>query len=116
MPGEGVTGRTVALHLMQPFFNTSRNLTADNWFTSCELAADLKTRKTSFVGTMRRNNRSVPPIANTAGRARKDTKVWYSNDDTALISFWDKGSKPVLLLDSPHRVVPVPEPPKKLSQ
>ena len=49
----------------------------------------------------------------TAARIKKDTRVFYNDQGTALVSFWDKKNKPVLLLDSFHRVVPIPQAPEK---
>ena len=109
-PNERVTTYDVSMHLMNAFLNTGRHLTGDNWFTSLELVDDLKSKDTSYIGTVRNNNRGVPPVAkSTENRQRKDTKVFYDEHGTALVSFWDKGTKPVLLVDTLHRDVPVPE-------
>ena len=105
---QNLTTRAVSMHLMQPFLNTGRHLAGDNWFTTLELVDELRNNNTSYIGTLRNNNRSVPPIAkSTAQRQRKDSKVYYDNQGTALVSFWDKGTKPVLLVDTLHRNVPV---------
>jgi hypothetical protein len=45
----------------------------------------------------------------TAGRIKKDTKVFYNADGVILVSFWDKGVTPVILIDTLHRIVPLPE-------
>ena len=108
-PGEGVTAKALTLHLMQPFIGTGRNLTGDNWFTSLELVNELRNGNTSYIGTVRHNSRGLPPIAKqTANRVKKDTKVYYNDDATVLISFWDKGNRPVLLFDTFHRNVDIP--------
>lgn len=87
--------------LMEPFLDSGRHLTADNWFTSLDLVRELSQRKTSFIGTVRSNNRSIPAAAkSTKGRVRKDTKYFFTEDNVLLCSYWDKGNKPVLLLDS----------------
>jgi hypothetical protein len=109
IPDENVTAKAVTLHLMQPYLDTGRHLTGDNWFSSVELAEELKNRKTSYIGTLRSNSRGIAPIArSTSNRVRKDTRVYYSGDGVAMISFWDKGTKPVLLIDTLHRTVPLP--------
>jgi hypothetical protein len=48
----------------------------------------------------------VPHIAkSSAGRVKKDTKVFYNQDGAVLVSFWEKSSKPVLLIDTLHKTV-----------
>ena len=110
-PGQSVTSLDVTMHLMKPYLNSGRNLTADNWFSSGELVEKLKENKTFFVCTVRQDSRSVAAVAkSTAARIKKDTRVFYNDQGTALVSFWDKKNKPVLLLDSFHRVVPISQP------
>ena len=106
-----VTSKDLTMHLMRPFLNTGRNLTGDNWFSSLDLVEELRNNDTSYIGTIRFNNRAVQPISkSTAYRSRKDTKVFYDANGTVLVSFWDKGTKPVLLFDTLHVDVPVPGP------
>lgn len=88
------------MKLMAPFLNTNRNLTGDNWFTSSTLADRLLRANTTYVGTIRRNRRDVPPVARSVvNRQRGDTKVYVSGTQL-LCSYWDKGTQPVLLLDT----------------
>jgi hypothetical protein len=98
----------VLYHIL--FLFSMHIFSGDNWFSSLELAQELKQHRISFIGTIRKNSRAVPPIArSTVGRVRKDTKVYYDNHGTALVSFWDKGTHPVLLIDTLHRTIPIPE-------
>lgn len=93
----------VIMNLMKPFFNNGRHLTADNWFSSASLTEKLLAYYTTYLGTMRRNQRSIPPsLKSTAGRKRGDSKFAH-NESMLLVSFWDKGTQPVLLVDSLHR-------------
>lgn len=108
--GQNVTTAGVSLHLMKPYLNTGRNLTGDNWFTSAELCDTLRSSRISYVGTLRNNNRCIPQAAKaTENRTKKDTRVYYDDNGTVLVSFWDKGTKPVLLLDTFNPTVPVPD-------
>lgn len=110
VPNENLTTFGVTMHLMQPFLNTGRHLTGDNWFSSMQLVDALREKDTSYIGTMRNNNRDVPDIAkSTVGRQRKDTRIFYDEKGNAMVSFWDKGTKPVILVDSFHTNVPLPE-------
>jgi len=98
LPNQKVTAKSVTLHLIKPYLNTGRHLTGkscnnfqflhdyislffyigDNWFSSLELAHELKQQGISYIGTIRHNNRGVPPDARPIkGRTRKDTQVYY---------------------------------------
>lgn len=90
----------IVMQLAQPFLNNGRNITVDNWFTSEELADHLLQNNTTLVGTLRQNRRCIPPIAKvTTGRSRGDHR-YYASGQKLLCSFWDKGNKPILLLDT----------------
>lgn len=39
---------------------TNGNVTTDNWFTSIELAEQLRAKRLKLVGTLRKNKREVP--------------------------------------------------------
>ena len=41
-PEQSVTSLDVTMHLMKPYLNSGRRLTADNWFSSVELVEKLK--------------------------------------------------------------------------
>lgn len=75
---------------------------ADNWFTSLRLVRRLLQKDTTYVGTIKTNRRELPSQAKkTAQRVPGDTKFLYNMEgSTILVSFWDKGTKPVLLLDT----------------
>ncbi|XP_046405017.1 piggyBac transposable element-derived protein 4-like [Ischnura elegans] len=45
----------VVKRFAEPLFETGRNITADNWFTDIDLINDLKKKKLSYVGTIRKN-------------------------------------------------------------
>lgn len=93
-------GEAVVKQLIEPYLDNGRNLTVDNYFTSIHLADDLSARKTTLVGTIRRNNRCVPAVANDLSERRKGDSRYFISDGKMLCSFWDKGNKPVLLLDT----------------
>lgn len=93
----------VVMNLTKPFLNNGRHITADNWFSSISLTQRLLECATTYVGTCRRNQRSLPPsLKSTAGRHHGDV-IFAHNDDMILVSFWDKGPLPVILVDSLHR-------------
>ena len=82
-------GEAVVMKLADGWLNSGRNITADNWFTTTQLADRLLTKQT-FVGSMRRNNRSIPPAAKAIARRRKKDSVHYYFRGKALCSFRNK--------------------------
>lgn len=92
----------VTMKVAQPYLDKGYNITADNWFTSCPLANNLFLRNTTIVGTIRSNSRDLPPKAKvTTGRQKKSIEHFVS-DNQVLVSYWDKGTKPVILLSTMH--------------
>ncbi|XP_033218236.1 piggyBac transposable element-derived protein 4-like [Belonocnema kinseyi] len=49
------------IKLCEKIENTNRNVTTDNWFSLYELSEELAQRKLTYVGTMRKNKREIPP-------------------------------------------------------
>ena len=104
----------IVMTLMKNHLGIGRNLVGDNWFTSLSLVDRLKKRRTTYVGTCRRNRRDVPKEAiQVKGRRRGDTRIFRDQNGILLISFWDKGTVPVLLVDSMCSHVPLPPPGNK---
>ena len=50
----------VCLTLLQPYYKKGYNATTDNYFTSLKLAEELKQKKTTILGTIRKQRREVP--------------------------------------------------------
>ena len=49
--------------LLQPYFKKGYNVTTDNYSTSLKLADELKQRKTTILGTIRKQQREMPNTA-----------------------------------------------------
>ena len=64
------------------------------------MADRLLREKTTLVGTIRRNKRCIPPAALDLSSRSKGDSRFFVHDQKLLCSFWDKGTKPVLLLDT----------------
>ena len=78
------------------------HITGDNFFSSHSLVSELLDSRTTYLGTIRANKRELPPASKSVvNRSRGDVKHFYS-DKVVLASFWDKGTKPVLLWSSMH--------------
>lgn len=104
-PGQRL-GENVVLRLMEPYINTGRNVTTDNFFTSIKLAKDLKQRRTSVVGTMNRIRRELPASAKELSGELFSTRV-FKHEEITLTVYKCKPTKNVLVLSSLHPTVAI---------
>lgn len=93
----------VVERLSAPVSGTGRNITIDNWFTSCELAEKMLTKhKLTIVGTLRKNKRQIPPeFVSTKGRELNSSLFGFQEKCT-LVSYVPKKGKNVLLISTLH--------------
>lgn len=49
------------IRLCKSIEKSNRNVTADNWFSSVELVDELGDRSLTYVGTLKKNKREIPP-------------------------------------------------------
>jgi len=47
--------------LVSPIENSYKNVTTDNWYTNIPLLHYLLEKKTTLLGTMKKNKREIPP-------------------------------------------------------
>ncbi|XP_066248793.1 piggyBac transposable element-derived protein 4-like [Euwallacea similis] len=92
----------LVLRLAKPIYGTGRNVTEDNWFTNLELIEKLKNQKLSFVGTVRKNKRQIPPIFLNVKERAVYSSMFGFNKTATLVSYVPKKGKNVLLLSSMH--------------
>jgi len=90
----------LTMKIIKPWVNSGRGLTVDNWFTSIPLAERLLQLNTTLVGTIRSNRRDVPPAARDVSHRQIKSAKYFYNESNVLLSYWDKGSKPVLLVST----------------
>jgi hypothetical protein len=71
------------IRLAKPIYGTNRNITTDNWFSSVELVTLLKPNGLTYVGTMRKSKRDIPPkfLANREREVRS-TVYGFTKDMT----------------------------------
>lgn len=92
------------VRLARPLYNSNRNITADNWFSSMELVEYLLRNGLTFVGTLKNNKREIPPeLQPKRGREVGDTVYGFKKDVT-IISYTTKRNKAVILLSSMHHL------------
>ena len=92
----------VVMRMAEPLFGSGRNITADNWFTSFDLVDKLKTKKLSYVGTVRKNKKQLPiAFINVKGR-KANTSMFGFNNNKVLVSYIPRERKNVILVSSLH--------------
>lgn len=92
----------IVMRLTEMIYNTGRNITADNWFTSLELLQKLKEKKLSYVGTIRKNKPELPLcFVSTKNRPQNSSMFGFSESGT-IVSYIPKKGKNVVLLSSMH--------------
>lgn len=81
-----------------------RTITADNFFTSHELAVELKQRHQLFVGTVRKNKTFLPPkvLRMTRKPVYSSEFVFDNTNKFTLVSYVPNKNRFVLLLSSAH--------------
>lgn len=89
------------LRLTEPYKNSNRNVTTDNWFTSYELSEELSNNNLTLVGTLRKNKKETPPSM-LLPTAVGQSKFLYQ-DNKMMVSYTPKRNKKVLLMSSMHR-------------
>lgn len=92
----------IVRRLIHPIIGTGRNLTADNWFTDFDIVEELRQKRISFVGTVKKNKRQLPPdFVSSAGRKEYSSKFGF-NKATTLVSYVPKKGKTVILVSTLH--------------
>lgn len=88
--------------MCQRYCYSNRTVTADNFFSSINLAQDLWDTGLHYIGTIRANKPEVPPqFLATNSREIGSSMFGFSNELT-LVSYVPKRNKAVLLLSSKH--------------
>ncbi|KAL9929350.1 piggyBac transposable element-derived protein 4-like isoform 1-T2 [Glossina fuscipes fuscipes] len=98
----------VTLKLAEPYTGHGRNITFDNFFTSASLASKLLTKRTTLVGTIRRNKRELPKLARQAKDSMtRFSTILHKSKDFILTIYKAKPNKKVLILSSMHASVEI---------
>lgn len=101
-------GEFVTLKLAEPYTGHGKNITADNFFTSASLASKLLAKKTTLVGTIRRNKRELPKLARQAKDSMtRFSTILYKSNDFILSIYKAKPNKKVLILSSMHSSIEI---------
>jgi hypothetical protein len=90
----------VVCTLVQPISGQDRggrNVT-DNFFTSVDLANQLKNKKWTLVGTLKQNKREIPQEFTPARQRDENSSIFGFTKDLTLVSYVPKMNKSVVLL------------------
>lgn len=97
------SARSVVMRLAEPILNTGRNITMDNYFTSVPLGKELLEKRTTLVGTLRKNKKEIPPVFFNKTRPVRSTMFAFS-ENGMLASYLPKKNKNVLIYSTMHDV------------
>ena len=102
----------VCLTLLQSYYKKGYNVTTDNYFTSLKLVEEFKQKKTTILGSIRKQRREVP----STELIMKDKKL-YASEIFSSPSGYSlticKAKKVVCILRSTHRNVNIDQCHKK---
>lgn len=90
------------LDTMHIFVGSGRGCTADNFFTSYDLAKSLLNRQLTFCGTVKKNRRFLPAAVLDARSRPVLSSKFAFHDDMTLVSYVPKKNKNVILLSTQH--------------
>lgn len=92
----------VVLRLCQPIYQTGRNVTADNWFTSIPLIDELRRKNLSYVGTLKKNKVEIPPEFLPNNTRAVNSSLFAFKKGCTLVSYVPRKGKCVILASSLH--------------
>jgi hypothetical protein len=101
-PRDKDVGQKAVLKLCEPFFNSNRCVTADNFFTSVVLAQILWTQNLLYVGTMRTNRNVIPQRFLVNKNRLAESSCFAFCDYLTLTSYVPGLNKVVVLLSTMH--------------
>lgn len=90
------------LQLAQPIVHSNRNITADNWFSSIEVAEELRNRGLTYVGTLKKNKKEIPATFLPNRSRQEGSSIYGFTKDITLLSHVPKKGKAVLLISTMH--------------
>ncbi|KAJ8870977.1 hypothetical protein PR048_027279 [Dryococelus australis] len=74
------------LSLIEPTVNSNSKITANDWFSSIELVEPLKLKELTYVGTVRKNKRQIPPtFLPKKDRPLHSTEFAFTKDKNSFV-------------------------------
>lgn len=87
----------VVKRLAQPIYGTGRNVTADNWFTDVKLVTELRETRLSYVGTIKKNKRELPPDLLNVKARPPQSSIFGFGESCTIVSYVPKKTAMLLL-------------------
>ena len=87
---------------MSPIENSNKNVTTDNWCTNIPLLHYLLEKKTTLLGTVKKNKREIPPKFLPTKARQPGESMFGFQKDKVLVSFVPNWNKAVMLVSSMH--------------
>ena len=78
------------MKLVEPYFETGRDVCTDNFFTTCNLAKLLLEKKLTLLGTVRRQRRDVPRSMVNKMELYNSKFVYNHQDGICLVAYQAK--------------------------
>ena len=91
---------------------SGHNITANNWFTDIDLVQELKEKKFSYVGTLKRNKRQLPPELEVSKGRKQLSSLFGFQKDIMLVLYVPNPKKTVILVSTLHvekKLTPIQE-------
>nr|CAH7717457.1 unnamed protein product [Callosobruchus chinensis] len=90
------------IRLAKPIFNSNRNITADNWYSSIQLVDILLKNKLTFVGTLKKNKAEIPPSFLPNRKRAEGSTLYGFREECTIISHVGRVGKATVLVSSMH--------------
>lgn len=98
------SSKDLVLRLVEPVAGSNRNITANNWFASLDLAVTLLDEfSLTFVATVRGNRRVVPEHFLSDPEREVYSSIFGYHDKATLVSYVPKRNKVVLAMSTMHK-------------
>lgn len=78
------------VRVCKPIEGSNRNVTADNWFSSIEVADELLKRKLTYVGTLCKDKKLIPDEFQANPQRPVSSSLYGFRGQTTLLSFVPK--------------------------
>ena len=95
-------GESVVLKLTEPFVDSGRNVTMDNFFSSIALAEKLWDKRTTMVGTIKYSKPEMPSVAKPNRSRTVSSSQFFFHNFVTLVSYVPKRNRAVNIISTEH--------------